>query len=666
MELSEIKGLGSKRIETLKSHGINTAEDLVLFFPKSYYDLDSNDTFKEDGKYKLIKATVISDIKVVRIRKNFTYSMCDCLDLNNHIFKAIWYNQTYLKNAIKVDDTLYLFGKNSNTKRNYFVVSTYKNKNKIDTENGLIPIYKTFSGVGQSVLLASIKTALEKIIIQSIFPKDIENEIFHSQYQNSIYNIHYPENEKILSLAKERIDIEKIMPVIKFNDDIKNKSSQKKSQNYTNFDEIYGEICQNLPYKLTNEQISVIEEIKNDMLSNSSMNRLIQGDVGTGKTVLALIACAVCVKNNYQAMVVAPTEILAQQHYKTMKPILEKLGLKIHFLSGSTKANERSYIYADLKFGVPCLIVGTQACLSDEIESDKFALLVIDEQHRFGVNQRTKLINKAKNMDLLMLSATPIPRSLSLVYYGGVEISKINNPPLPKRIQTNIVPQNKEDDMWKFISNKIENGSKVFVVCANIDEVDDDTYFGLSANEFYKFLTTKFPKEWIKLAHGKLDSKDEAKIIKDFSDGTCKILVSTTIIEVGVDIKDADIIVLVSPEKFGLATLHQLRGRVGRHGKEAFCFCMSRNLSEQSYERLKFFASHSSGFDIAEYDFKSRGAGSIYGTKQHGRIEDIFSYISLETYEKAKKIYEIISKKYDTSFLLDAPEYEFLSNISFN
>ena len=666
MELKDIKGLGTKRIEVLKSHGIFSGEDLVRFFPKSYYDLNNTESFDDDGRYKLIEAKVISDIKVVRIRKTFNYSVCDCLDKNNHIFKAIWYNQTYLKNAIKCDDILYLFGKSSNTKKNYFVVSTFRNKNKISTENGLIPVYRTFGGIGQSVLSSSIKLAFEKADIKSIFPENIENEIFHSQYKKSLFDIHYPETEKILSLAKERIDIEKIMPVIKFNDDIKNKSSQEKLQKYNNFDEIYTHICQILPYQLTNEQKQAVGEIKNDMLSKHSMNRLLQGDVGTGKTVIALIACVVCVKNNYQAMVVAPTEILAKQHFQTMKPFMDELGLKIHFLSGSTKAIDKSKILADLKFGVPCLIVGTQACLSDEIESDKFALLVIDEQHRFGVNQRTKLINKAKNMDLLMLSATPIPRSLSLVYYGGVEISKINNPPLPKQIQTNIIPQNKEDDMWKFIDEKIQSGSKVFVVCANIDEVDDDTYSGLSAKEFYNFLCTKFNKERVRLAHGKLDSKEEEKIIKEFSDGKCDILVSTTIIEVGVDIKDADIIVLVSPEKFGLATLHQLRGRVGRHGNNAYCFCMSRNLNELSYNRLKYFASHSSGFDIAEYDFKSRGAGNIYGTKQHGKIEDIFSYISLETYEKAKQIYHAVSEKYDTSFLLNTPEYEILSNITFN
>ena len=666
MELGKIKGLGNKRIETLKSHGINTAEDLVLFFPKSYYDLNTTECFDEDGKYKLIKAVVLSDIKVVRIRKNFTYSICDCIDLNNHIFKAVWYNQTYLKNAIKNGDTLYLFGKNSNTKKNYFVVSTYKNKNKIEADNGLFPIYKTFSGIGQSTLASSIKLALEKVDIKSIFPEGIENDIFHSQYKKTIYDIHYPETKKVLELAKERIDIEKVMPVIKFNDDIKNKITEEKTQKYNGFNEIYDNICKFLPYKLTTEQTNVIDEIKKDMLSKYSMNRLIQGDVGTGKTVIALVACGVCVSSGYQSMVVAPTEILAKQHFQTMKPIMDKLGLKTYFLSGSTSASEKSKIYTDLKLGVPCLIVGTQACLSDDISSDKFALLVIDEQHRFGVNQRTKLLNKSKFMDLLMLSATPIPRSLSLVYYGGVDISKINNPPVEKHIQTNIVPQNKEDDMWNFIEKKIIEGSKVFVVCANIDESDDDSYIGLSAKEVFKTLCTRFPSEWIKLAHGKLENRDELKIINDFSEGKCKILVSTTIIEVGVDIKDADIIVLVSPEKFGLATLHQLRGRVGRHGNDAYCFCMSKNLNESSYARLKYFASHSSGFDIAEYDYKSRGAGSIYGTKQHGKIEDIFSFISLETYEKAKQIYNYIASKYDTSFLLKSPEYEILSKITFN
>lgn len=666
MELKEIKGFGRARIETLENHNICSVEDLIFHFPRFYYDLDNPENFSEDGKYKLIKATVISDVKIIRIRKNFSYSCCTCIDQNNQKFNAIWYNQTYIKNAIKNYDELYLYGKNSATKKNYFVVSTYKNQNKIIAKNGLLPIYKTFKNVGQSVLSQAIKSGLEKNNIKSEFPSIIENEYFEMTLQDAITKIHYPENKDALDKAKERIDIEKIMPFIKFNQDLKNKKFSKKPQKYTDFDNIYNEICTFLPYTLTDSQQKVLTEIKNDMLSNYSMNRLIQGDVGTGKTVISMIALACAVKNGYQAFMVAPTEILAKQHYIEMKYYFDKLGLKICFLSSSSSKEDRARIQTNIKFNIPFLLVGTQACLSDDICPNILSLIVIDEQHRFGVNQRTKLLSKSVNADLIMLSATPIPRSLQLVYYGGIDVSKIEKPPKEKQIQTNIIPLNKENDMWNFVKDKIQSGSKVYVVCANIDESDDDSYSGLSAKEFYKTICDKFGKDIVRLAHGKIDQENETKIFNDFKNGNAKILISTTIIEVGIDIKDADIMIIVSPEKFGLATLHQLRGRIGRAGQQAFCFCMSRNLNEISYDRLKYFKDHSSGFDIAEYDYNSRGAGSIYGTKQHGKIEDIFSFISLKTLEKARKLFEEINDKYDTNFLLNTKEYEQLSKISLN
>lgn len=666
MELKSIKGLGNARIEILNNHNIFTAEDLIFHFPKFYYDLDNPQPFSEDGKYKLVKAIVTSEISVVRIRQNFSYSMCKCRDINGHIFNAIWYNQIYLKKAINTGETLYLYGKNSQTKRNYFVVSAYKNQNKIKQENGLLPVYKTFKNFGQNIMTESVSSALKICNINSIFPKNIEQKFCIDEINSALLNIHYPQSFKDLERAKERLDIETIMPFIKFNNELKNKKNQGKTQKYSGFSSIFDKICGFLPYTLTQSQKEVIKEIQSDMYSNLPMNRLVHGDVGSGKTVVSMIALAVCVSSGYQAMLIAPTEILAKQHYTEIKQYFDKLGLKIHFLSGTSSSEERARILTDTRFNVPCLIVGTQACMSDDISSDILSLIVIDEQHRFGVSQRTKLLSKCKTPDLLMLSATPIPRSMQLVYFGSIDVSKIEKPPKDKLIQTNIIKQSKEDDLWAFIETKITQGSKVYIVCANIDETDDDNYQGLSAKEFYKTMCNRFGETQVKLAHGKLDPKAEEKILNSFKNGSAKILVSTTIIEVGIDIKEADIMVIVSPEKFGLATLHQLRGRVGRAGQQSYCFCLARNLSEQSYERIKYFKEHLNGFDIAEFDYNSRGAGSIYGTKQHGRIEDIFGFISIKTYEKAKDIFEKISKKYGTSFLTNNSAYAELEKISMN
>ena len=665
MDLKKIKGLGPSRIKILEEHGIMQVEDLLLHFPHFYYDLDHPECFAEDGRYKLIKASVISEIKVVRIRGNFSYSMCECLDENNNKFKAIWYNQTFLKNAIKNNDVLYLYGKNSATKKNYFVVSTYKNANKLLSSSGLLPVYKTFKNVGQSVLSSAIKSASELCEIQSIIPKTIEKE-FLTDYDKAIKTIHYPQNQNELNTAKERINIDKIMPFIKFNHELELKKNTLKTQNYTNFDQVMSKFCSFLPYTLTTSQREVLQDIKKDMMQKKPINRLIQGDVGSGKTVVALITCAVCVASGSTAILVAPTEILAKQHFEEAKKYFQKLELQTMFLSSSSSKEERARIQTNLKFKIPFLLVGTQACLSDEIQGENISMIIIDEQHRFGVGQRTKLLNKAQNAHLIMLSATPIPRSLSIVYYGGMDISKLEKPPKEKQIQTNIVSSAKENELWNFVQSKIQEKSKAYVVCANIDEGDDDAYQGLSAKEVYKNLCNKFDSKIVRLAHGKLSQTEEENILNDFRKDEARILVSTTIIEVGIDIKDADIIIIVSPEKFGLATLHQLRGRVGRAGQQSFCFCLSRNLNEISYQRIKFFKEHLNGFEIAEFDYENRGAGSIYSLKQHGKIENMFDYISLTTFEKAKEIYERISEKYDTDFLLKTPQYEQLSQITFN
>ena len=275
-------------------------------------------------------------------------------------------------------------------------------------------------------------------------------------------------------------------------------------------------------------------------------------------------------------------------------------------------------------------------------------LLIIDEQHRFGVKQRSAILDKNSTIDFLMLSATPIPRSMSIVYYGGLDVSLLNSPPKEKQIQTNIVSPQKEDDMWNFIESKIKNGSRVYVVCANIDDNDDDSYQGLSVKSMYDKLSKRFSKDLVLMAHGKQDSETEIKTLNLFRNSDYKILVSTTIIEVGVDVKDADIMVIVSPEKFGLATMHQLRGRVGRAGQQAYCFCLSQNVSEKSADRIVFFKDNLNGFDIAEFDYKSRGSGNLLGTSQHGKTEDIFELISLKTFNKAKELFEKLKENYDT------------------
>lgn len=663
MELSEIKGLGKKRVETLNDKGIFSLEDLLFCFPKTYYDLNSKNTFQEDGKYKLLYCKVISAVKIVRIRKNFTYSFCECLDIDESKFKAIWYNQPYIKNAIKEEDELFLYGKNSVTKHGYFVVSNFRNKNKINKCLGFLPVYKTSKNIGQSVMISAVKEALTKCKIPSVIPRDYELKNNILEVNQAINVIHFPESEEELKEAKERLDIEKLLPVIKINDELKNSKNMQKGKHFVGFSTILNDFCSFLPYSLSQYQLKVLSDIENDFKKSTIMNRLIQGDVGSGKTIVALISLAVCLKNGYSGVFIAPTQILALQHYEEAKKYFSKLNLEVLFMCSNTSAKDKKNIINKINSGKPVLVIGTHACLNDEIDTNNIGLIVIDEQHRFGVNQRAFFVKKSKGINLLMLSATPIPRSLSLVYYGGLDISILSKPPKEKHIQTNIVSPQKEEDMWNFIEGKINKGSKVYVVCSNIDDSDDDSYQGLSVKSVYQSLCDRFSKNTVLMAHGKLDNETENKTLNEFKNGNYKILVSTTIVEVGVDIKEADIMVIVSPEKFGLASLHQLRGRIGRAGQQAYCFCLANNLTDKSFERIKYFRDHLDGFDIAEYDYKSRGAGNILGTQQHGKIENIFDFVSLETYNKAKKIYEEIGEKIN---LESNKIYQRLSSIALN
>lgn len=665
MELQSIKGLGNKRIETLKEKGIESAEDLALYFPKTYYNLNSQDFYQEDGKYKLLNATVISEVKVARIKNNFSYSFCECKDINNQTFKAIWYNQPYIKQAINFGDKLYLYGKNSNTKKNYFVVSNYKNHNKIKDNINFLPIYKTFKNIGQTVLSSSINEAINQANLTSILPKDFEEKNFNITLASAVKKLHFPSDELELNEAKERVDVEKILPIIKLNHDLKNANNIKKQQKYINFAQVYNNFCTFLPYTLTNEQNSTLNNIVLDMQKEKPMNRLVQGDVGSGKTIIALIASALCLESGYSSILIAPTEILASQHYTLAKEYFHKLGFETKLLTSSLTSIEKKSVYNSIT-NKPTLIVGTHACLNEQLNISNVGLVIIDEQHRFGVKQRASLVNRNPNIDLLTLSATPIPRSMNIVYYGGMEISKLEKPPKEKLIQTNIIKEEKEDDMWKFIENKIQETSKVYVVCANIDDNDDDSYQNLSVNSMYKMLCEKFSKEQVLMAHGKQDSETESKTLEKFKNENYKILISTTIIEVGIDIKEADIIVIVSPEKFGLATLHQLRGRVGRQGQQSYCFCLAKNLNENSYDRIKFFKEHLNGFDIAEYDFKSRGSGNILGTNQHGKIENNFDLFSISTYNKAQEIFNKLKEQNLDNCLYSKDIEEKYKNIALN
>ena len=431
------------------------------------------------------------------------------------------------------------------------------------------------------------------------------------------------------------------MPILAVNEYHKLKSKEIKTHQYEGSALLKSEFEKLLPFSLTPDQQKAIFEIEKDMSSKFSMNRLLQGDVGSGKTVVSFFGAYLAAKSGHQAVIIAPTEILANQHFKTAQKLFEGLNFNITVLTGSTKGMERQIAISNIETGKSKIVIGTHALLSENLVFDDLTYVAIDEQHRFGVAQRAKLKQKGNSPDILVMSATPIPRTLALVVYGNLEISTINNRPKDNNIKTNIVVPSKQDDMWNYIKTKLVTGSKAYVVCSRIDEEnDDDEVLKFSAKNMYDYLCTVFDKNDVALIHGKLSKETQNKTIEKFRTGQVKVLVSTTIVEVGVDVPDADIMVIATPDRFGLATLHQLRGRIGRNGAEAHCFCLADGLNEKSYNRIKYFKDNLNGFDIADFDLKNRGSGSIIGTNQHGKDDGIMANFSVESFRLASEILE--------------------------
>ena len=641
MELEQISGIGRARKKSFEENGIFSCEDLISYFPYKYYDFSKTSPYADDGKVKLIKATVYDNAKIVKIRANFSFVTCKMGDENGHEFNAIWYNQPYIKQTLYIGQEIYLYGKNSPTKKNTFIVTLSKSQEKLE-KLGLLPVYHSLSGIGQKVLHDSINQVIENQEISTVIPNKLLYKYNLLSLKDAYKNIHNPESQEDVEQSTDRIELENMIPLIAINEYHRSIYKSVKAQKYENWLNALNEFEKLIPFKLTPDQKTVIREIQTDMCSKFSMNRLLQGDVGSGKTMVAMFGAYLAAKNGYQAAIIAPTEILAKQHYATAKKLFGE-AFDVALYTGSTKGSDKHNTLTNIRFGKSKIIIGTHSLISDGVVFDNLSYAVVDEQHRFGVEQRAKLKNKGISPDILVMSATPIPRSLSLVLYGDLDISVINSRPKPQNTQTNIVATQKQSDMWNYVKNKTANGSKVYVVCPKIDEEnDDDDKQRFSAKKMFEFLCKVFDKNEVGLIHGKLKKDEQNLIIENFKQGIIKVLVSTTIVEVGVDIPDADIIVIASPESFGLATLHQLRGRVGRQGQESFCFCLADGLNEKSYERIAFFKSHSNGFEIAEFDQKTRGSGSLLGTNQHGKDNGLFSKLSTQTYGQAKEILEHI------------------------
>ncbi len=623
-----VKGVGPARVKSLNKLGIFTLEDLITYYPRKYEDRSKivkiKDAKDED------KVTIIGQaVTDVNTRMLGRYKSIEKVIVRDETDTCIltWFNQTYIKSEIKRGGIYHFFGKitiNNGVKEiisPIFDISC----NNLKNTGKIIPIYPLINEIKQSTIRKIIENGIEKVgKLNETIPDYIINKYNLMDYNKATMQIHFPDNFEIFKKARKRLVFDELLAMqlglLKLkeenNREIKGIKYDKKVK--------MSDVINDLPFQLTKAQLRVLEDINSDMEQDKPMNRLLQGDVGSGKTIVAMISAYKAVKSGYQAAILAPTMILAKQHLSNFNKILSKYGIKSEALVGGMSAKQKRIALEKIQNGEADIIIGTHALLEENVVFHKLGLVVTDEQHRFGVKQRSTIVSKAENPDVLVMTATPIPRTLALILYGDLDISIIDElPPNRKKIETVAVSKKMTERVNNFIKKEIDNGRQAYVVCPLVEETQNTESDKLeSATELAeKYKNEIFKNYKVECLHGKMKPKEKEEIMQEFKDGNIDILVSTTVIEVGVDVPNASIMVVENAERFGLAQLHQLRGRVGRGQYESYCILKYNGNSEVTKQRMETMTKTDNGFVVAEKDLELRGSGDFFGTAQHGLPE---------------------------------------------
>lgn len=631
-DIKYIKGVGPKMAETMNRCGIFNVLDLLLYFPRDYEQVSAKKSILDcvESEKVIIECTVLNILKDVRLKNNKTLSTIEfCQDENK--FKGKWFNQTYAKNSFKISNKYIITGKVDKFKDEITIMNPKIVKNTSMDENKIIAKYPLKNNITNNFFNKIISDVLCNVEIKENLPKWLVKKYDFCSLNDAIRNIHSPNNLGLLNESRRRLKFQELftysLKILMLKEFIKahNEGIQfKMTKELTTLKE-----C--LPFQLTKSQSKVVREILIDQKKNIGMNRLVQGDVGSGKTIVAIITMFNVVKNGYQAAMMAPTEILAKQHYEEIQKVLKKFHLKIQLLSGSTTQKNKELIKQELKEGAIDILIGTHALIEDNVEFKNLGMIVTDEQHRFGVSQRNRFSNKGKNIDILVMTATPIPRTLSLYLYGDLEVSIIDElPPGRQKIDTYYESMSKSKHVYEFALSEVNKGRQVYIVCPLVEENEE---MKLSSVEklYGKLKEEYFSDIEIGMVYGKMPSKLKNEVMDKFKNGEIKALIATTVIEVGVNVPNATIMIIENAERFGLAQLHQLRGRVGRGIHKSYCILLANITNNIVKKRLEILVKSNDGFFIAEEDLKTRGAGELFGFKQHGEsgliladvIEDI-------------------------------------------
>jgi len=621
MALSEqsvttIKGVGEKRAALFAKIGASTIGELLRLYPRTYEDWSRTVSIQNSvvGEVNIIRATVVQPPSEHRIRKGMLLYKVLVTDGETDMV-ITFFNNRYIPNLLRAGETYVFRGK---------VAGTLLRREMTSPEflplvraQDMLPVYPQTEGLTSRQIAQAVQTALTMLpeSIRDPLPPEMRQKFELCHLRFALQNIHQPENSDSLAVARRRLIFEELLVLqlglLRLKSREKATNTKLLKQNYTE------EFTQLLPFTLTGAQRRAIDDAMADMMGASPMNRLVQGDVGSGKTAVAAALCYSVVKNGYQAAMMAPTEILATQHAESLSKMLEGTGVRVALLTGSVTAAKRRKLLEKLALGEIDLLVGTHALFTDDVCFPNLALVVTDEQHRFGVAQRTALAEKGDHAHMLVMSATPIPRTLALMIYGDLDISILNElPPGRQPIASYRIDSSKRNRAYGYIRKHIEEGRQGYIICPRVEESDSDM---ASVTEYAENLKNNvFPDLSVGILHGKMKAKEKDAVMERFAEGEIDILVSTTVVEVGVDVPNAVIMLIENAERYGLSQLHQLRGRIGRGKYASTCIFLSDAKGDETNERLKIMCSTSDGFKIADEDLRLRGPGDFFGSRQHG------------------------------------------------
>lgn len=620
--VTELKGIGPKKEKILNKAGIYTLGDLINFFPSSYEDRRKKVPIKDasPGESCLVEAEVISVRMPGSHYSRKTPLIISVRDKSAHM-DAVFFGAGFLRNSFKVGETYVFYGKISeDAAKKEMIHPDFTKKGSQYDVRGVFPKYPDLEGISQKemrrwqkMLLPLMESAdewLPKALIE-------ENNLASSSF--AIKKMHFPSEGREVLQARYRLVFEEILLLETGLLYMKSKYGREGTGIIIDCKSA-DRFAENLPFNLTEGQKESWKEIRSDLMSTKRMNRLLQGDVGSGKTVIAEMAMLAAASSGYQSVIMAPTEILARQHYETFKRDLPEPICKVSLLTGSIGNSKKKEILTGLCDGTINILVSTHAAIEDKVKFNALGLAITDEQHRFGVNQRKMLSAKGKGTNILVMTATPIPRTLGLILYGDLDISQIRTMPEGRKpVKTYAVSSEERESVYRFVEKEIENGGRAYIVAPLIEK--SEQIDARSVDEIYNETVRRFPSFNISLLHGEMKAEEKEKVMEAFARGAVDILVSTVVIEVGVDISDATVMVIESAERFGLAQLHQLRGRVGRGRDTSYCFLITEGKTEQAAKRVRIMESTSDGFILAEEDLKMRGPGDFLGDRQHGLPE---------------------------------------------